>query len=174
MKRIVILLICFFCLTALASAQIEQGDTEVQFMGNVASGSGMTMGMIQALIGYYITSNLQLGMGAGITITTWTLPDFSGGETSDTEVDLSSTFFGTYNFSTSKQLVPYVSATWYQNTYDIPEGQDFTDLSFITGGGGVKYFLNQYTAVTGSLMIGFSLGNGDKVLLLFGGLSVFL
>jgi hypothetical protein len=174
MKRIVILLICFLCLTVLASGQVEQGDTEVQFLGYLASGSDMTMGTVQALLGYYLTPKLQFGIGPGVTITSYSYPDFNGNPVTETEVDFSSMFFGTYNFSTSKQLVPYISATWYQNSFDIPEGQSFTDFAFITAGGGVKYFLSEYVAINSSMLYGFSFGNGDGLILLYGGLSVFL
>jgi hypothetical protein len=174
MKKKLLILICILCMSSVAFGQVEKGDTEIQFMGYIASISDLTTGSIQVSIGYYFTPKLQIGIGPAVTIMSYTFIDYWGIELTETEVELSSTLFGTYNFSTSERLVPYVTATWYQLTYDIPELLDFTDFSFITAGGGLKYFLNENVAVNSSLMYGFSLGGGDGLLLLFSGLSVFL
>lgn len=175
MRKICLILICLLCLSSMAFGQVEQGDTEIQLMAYWASTSGLSIGIIHALIGYYITPNMQIGAGPAITIMTiWTY-DFSAWEAdTETEVEISSSFFGTYNFSTSEKLIPYITATWYQLTFDVPEWMDFTDFSYITVGGGVKYFLNEYVALNGSATYGFSLGGAPALFLFFGGMSVFL
>ena len=179
MRATLLIFICILCLTSAAMGQVEQGDTEIQFMGYIAVTSGMTMGTIQTLIGYYVSPNLQVGAGPAITITSYSFPEFNEytyemEDNTETNIDLSLSLFGTYNFSTNEQMIPYVTATIYQYSFDIPEGMDFTDFSYLTFGGGIKYFLNAYVAVNSSATYGIPLGGGSGMLLLFGGLSVFL
>jgi hypothetical protein len=179
MKKICLIVVCLLCLFSVLQGQVEKGDSELQFMGYLAATSGLTMGTLQALYGYYITPKLQLGLGPAITITTMTTYDydevtFEITEGSETNIDLACSFFGTYNFSTVEKMIPYVTAAWYQYTFDVPEGSSFTDFSFLSVGGGVKYFLNEYVAMDGSATLGIPLGGGNIMFLLFGGLSIFL
>jgi hypothetical protein len=145
-----------------ATAQIKKGDREIQGTGFLFTVSGITMVTLSGIYGYYYTDKLQIGGGPTLTIL-----DYGFGRKSTLGV----TFFGKYYFTARDKMVPYASAQWYQ--YDLsPEAPaGFFDMAYIQGGGGFKYFINEYIAWDVSGNLGFSLGGGDVSFLAVAGLS---
>jgi hypothetical protein len=165
------LLVVFCSLsTAVAShGQVESGDSEISFLGFYSTvvgveGSSGGFGSVQLSYGYFLTPNLQIGLGPNVT--------FSGG-TDGTEVSFSGSAFFTFNFSTSGRSIPYISAQYYQFDFDIPEGQSFTDLAYINVGLGMRSFFSEFAALNTSVNYGFSLAENAEggLLLIQSGLS---
>ncbi len=148
-----------------AMAQIEKGDMEVQASGSMFVVSGLTSIDLRCVLGFSVTDQIQLGFGPSLTVS-----DYEVG--SDTV--FGSTFFGRYYFNAVNKWVPYVSGQLYQ--YDIApeEPLEFFDCTYIQGGGGFKYFVNEYIAWDLSANLGLSLGSGDVNFFILAGLSAIL
>jgi hypothetical protein len=157
-----------------AQAQIEQGDTEISFMGYYSTVVGEDVdpngtGSFQLSYGKYITPHLLLGVAPTLSFTTGQDED---GDPA-VETNWSGSVFFTYNFSTTSKLIPYITGQFYQSTFDIPENSDFTDFSFATFGIGFKNFFNEYASLNTQGLYGFSLSEDAEggILLIMTGLS---
>lgn len=156
-----------FVSTAFAEEGVEKGDTEIQFLGLYFTGTGdaeFDYGNIQFSYGKYLTDKLLLGIGPGLSITS------SGGDTTTT---FSTSFFATYNFVTNKRTIPYAKAAWYQGDWETEGDQDLMDKASVQVGGGLKHFINEYAAIDGSIVYGFSMAdeNDDGTVMLMVGIS---
>jgi hypothetical protein len=162
LKHALVAALAIVLMTSSAMAQIKKGDREIQANGFLFTVSGITMVNLSGTYGYCYTDKLQLGGGPSLTI-------FDYGFGSSTSLGF--TLFGKYYFTARNKLVPYASAQWYQ--YDIApdEPVGFFDMTFIQGGGGFKYFVNEYIAWDVSGNLGFSLGGGDVAFIAKAGLS---
>lgn len=145
-----------------ATAQIEKGDKEIQAAGYLFTVSGITLVNLSGIYGYCYTDKLQFGGGPTLTIM-----DFGFGNSTN----LGLTFFGRYYFTARNKLIPYASAQWYQYDLAPDDPVGFFDMSFIQGGAGFKYFVNEYIAWDVSGNLGFSLGGGDVCFFAIAGLS---
>ena len=157
MKKILILIALLLWAFG-AHAQIEKGDTEVGLMGYFASFVGGDneangVGSVQLSYGKYLTPNFQFGVAPVLTF--YTGEDESGDPTLET--DFSGAIFMNFNFSTASRFIPYITGRYFQYTFDIPEGEEFTDYSYVTVGIGFKNFFNEYAAFDTLLSYGFSL-----------------
>ena len=168
MWKILLAIMIFITLVNFSFAQVEQGDSEINFLGYYATmvgteySSGGT-GSIQLNYGHFVTSNLQLGIGPQITFYN------AGGKT---KTNFSASAFFNLNFSTSSKTIPYITGQWYQSDFD-PESGGFTDASFINVGLGLRNFFNEYLALNNSVTYGFSLAENAEggLLLIMTGLS---
>jgi hypothetical protein len=162
MRHTLIAVLAVVLMTSSAMAQIEKGDREIQANGYLFAVSGVTMVTMSGMFGYCLTDELQFGGGPTLSIMR-----YSG----DSETTLGLTFFGRFYFNAINKLVPYVNGQLYQ--YDIApeEPLGFFDFTYIQGGGGFKYFVNEYIAWDVSGNLGFSLGNGDVSFIVKAGLS---
>jgi hypothetical protein len=148
-----------------ASGQVEQGDSEVNFIGFYSTMVGTEnslggFGTIMFNYGYFVTSHLEIGIGPQIS--------FSSSE-EGTETKFAGTAFMNFNFSTSSRMVPYISAQWYQTDFEIAENQSFTDLSYVNVGLGLRSFFNKHLALNNSVNYGFSLAEDAE-----GGMLLFM
>lgn len=170
--RLVLVSVALVLLASVAGAQVEKGDSEILFAGSLMSTVGMesssSQGSFTLVYGYFFTKNLELGVGPTVSITTSSY----GGE-SETTTELSSTFFGQYNFTTAGKNVPYLTASWYQMDFSPEDEESFTDYSFVTAGGGLRMFFNEYAAFNTSALYGFSLAENAEggIILIQTGLS---
>ena len=158
MRKLLLAVACILILAPQTGAQVEKGDREIQFQGSVISVESMTLIMLQATYGYYVSPNIEIGVGPSITR--------FGDETS-----FRALFFGRYNFDVDTKKIPYLSAQWYQYDFS-PEGdQGLFDAAFLQFGGGMKFFMNEFFAYDVSANYGFGLGGGSGAFLLLGGVS---
>jgi hypothetical protein len=165
LKYSLIVILVLLMTTSSAMAQhVEQGDREIQVNAFFFAVSGVSMLNLSGSYGYYKTDKLELGGGPSISRL-----DYGFG--SSTTIGL--TLFGRYNLTARDQIVPYLSAQFYQ--YDIApdDPMGFADFAFLQCGGGFKYFINEYIAYDVSGNLGFSLGGGDVSFIAVGGLSAF-
>ena len=162
MKRFILLFLAALLISGNLSAQIEKGDREIQASGFFIAFEGITMLTISGTYGYYRTDKLEIGGGP-----TLSRIDYSFGS----NTSLSLTLFGRYHLTARDKVVPYLSAQWYQ--FDIaPEGSaSFFDYSFVQGGGGFKYFINEFVAYDVSGNLGFSFGSGSFSFIMVAGIS---
>jgi len=162
LRHMLVVVLAVVLMASTAMAQIEKGDKEIQANGYLFAMSGITMLNLSGIYGYCYTDKIQFGGGPTLSI------DHSEFGSTTT---LGLTFFGKYYFTARNKLVPYASAQWYQ--YDIApkEPAGFFDFTFIQGGGGFKYFVNEYIAWDVSGNLGFSLGDGDVGFITKAGLS---
>jgi len=169
MKKTLLMILLCIVINNFAYAQIEKGDSEINFLGYYASMVGTDydshFGNIQFTYGHFVTKTLQIGIGPSISFTTWN---------DKTETDLSAVAFFNVNFTTGLKSVPYITGQWYQMDFD-PEDADFTDASFINVGLGLKSFFTEYLALTNSITYGFSLAEDAEggLLMFMSGLSFF-
>ncbi len=164
MKRFILLFLALVLVSGnLSAQQIEQGDREIQAAGYFIAFEGISVMTITATYGYYKTEKLEIGGGPVLTRV-----DYGFGS----NTTLSLTAFGRYHLTARDKLVPYFSGQYYQ--FDIsPEYGDFLDYAFVQGGGGFKYFLNEYIAYDISGNLGFSFGTGDFSFIMVAGISAF-
>ena len=163
--KTVVILVAILTLAALpAFAQMEQGDREVQAAGSIYTVEDFTLINIVGTYGYYYRHNVQIGVGPSIT----RIEVFGFSETT-----LGASFFGRYFFPSKTKTVPYLVAQWYQFDFSPPDPLSFTDASYLQGGAGFKYFVNEYIAWDVSANLGFGLGGGSVALLIVGGVSAF-
>ncbi len=194
MKKLIFTILILLATSNMVFSQAKKGDTEMFFNGSFYSMVGIENYSninITAMLnyGYYITDNLQLGVGPSVTYTyseqkymsyyfnpiTY---EYSEKEVSQVneKTDLSASFFGNYYFNIQSKLVPYASVQYFQQTFDIPDDADFTDYGYINIGVGAKYFINQNVAYNFLINYGFSLNSDSEggILLMQTGLSVIL
>ena len=173
--RKVILITAGLCLVASgALAQIERGDSEVSFLGYFSTMVGEDVepngsGSFQLSYGKYVSRYLLFGVAP--TLRFFTTQDEHG--ESVVETDWSGSIFFNFNFTTASKMVPYITGQYYQFTFDIPEGMDFTDFSYVNVGFGVKNFFNEYAALNMLGSYGFSLAEEAEggIVVLMAGLS---
>ena len=164
---IVVAFLVLFTGTASAQEGVEAGDKEVSFMGMYLTSTGDTdysFGNITLRFGYYFTDKLLVGISPGINISTFN---------NETDTDFSGELFFAFNFISNAKTIPYVKASFYQSTFDIPEGMEFRDYSYVQVGLGFKVFFNEYMALDTSGSYGFSLAedSGDGILMFLSGIT---
>ncbi len=162
MKRFVLFFLLLFFIPAGLSAQIEKGDREIQGSGFYIAFEGISMLNLSGTYGYYYSEKLEIGGGPSLSII-----DYSFGSTTT----LSLTAFGRYHFTARDKLVPYASGQWYQFDVSPEGGASFLDYAFVQGGGGFKYFLNEFVAYDVSGNLGFSFGSGSVSFIMVAGIS---
>ncbi len=140
-------------LVNLSLAQQEQGDLELQLQGSFSSTVGAdvtsSIGTIAGQFGPFITSNIQVGIGPTLTITTATF---------------GSTVFAVYSFLfQNARTVPYVGASYYKRDFN-----NGNDRGWVGGNAGAKFFITKKTAVDFSANYLTSLNTDTK-----GGLLLF-
>jgi outer membrane protein with beta-barrel domain len=148
MKRWLILFtaVCLV-LSGVASASVQQGDTELNFTAGLTSwdGDDGLMGedfdefFISGGLGYFINDNVQLGVSAGV----------SWAEANKVDTDaLSLGVFGKYHFMPTNQWVPYVGfqLDWTDVEVDYPGATPDEQYDGIMWGPlvGLRYELNAY------------------------------
>jgi len=164
MKKALYVLILILCLASFTTAQVEEGDKEVQVQGSLIAFEGMTAIIGTFMYGYFVTPKTEIGGGPMIIYASYDGDDNS---------NISLTFFGRYNFVTGEKTVPYLSGQIYQFDISPEEPMSFTDFTFLQVGGGIKYFISDNLAYDVSGNLGFGLGGGDVSFIVFGGLSAF-
>lgn len=153
MKRGLILLsVVGLALAGVANASVQQGDTELDFLGGFLSengdGSGATAtGDFDALfvsgaLGYFFSDNVQ---GQVAALGAWTSFDAPSGGT-DTDIDVYGVGVrGKYHFMPTNQWVPYIGLQlfWADAEVDTTGIDDF-DVDGIMWGPmvGLRYELN--------------------------------
>jgi hypothetical protein len=162
LRHALIVVLAVVLLASSAIAQIKKGDREIQASGYLFTVSGITLVNLSGTYGSYYSDKLELGGGPTLTII-----DYGFGNSTN----LGLTFFGKYYFTARDKLVPYASAQWYQFDVAPDSPLGFFDMSFVQGGAGFKYFVNQYIAWDVSGNLGFSLGGGDVAFIAVAGLS---
>lgn len=175
MMKKAFLVVLMLLVTSGAYAQIEKGDTELSFMGYFRSIVGEDVdvngsGSFQLSYGKYITPKLMIGLAP---VLSFFVAEDEGGDPI-IESDWSGVAFFNYNFSTASKFVPYLTGQYFQWTFDIPEGSEFTDFSYVNVGLGFKNFFNEYAAFNTLVSYGFSLAEGAEgigVLSIMTGLS---
>jgi outer membrane protein W len=114
MKRgLVVLSVVGLVFASVASASVQQGDTELDFLGgflseNGANGVGdVSAWFLSGAVGYFFTDNIQ---GQVAAMGAWTSYDAPSGGT-DVDVDVYGIGVrGKYHFMPTNQWVPYVGA----------------------------------------------------------------
>ena len=146
MKRglIVLTVIGLMC-TGVATAAVQQGDTEIEFLGGWlsenadAGGADLDALFLSGALGYFFTDNLQV---SGMALGAWT-------ELMDTDYDI----YGLgvrakYHFMPTNQWVPYVGGqiAWANIEIDSPlDAEDSDTDAFLWGPvAGVRFELNAY------------------------------
>jgi len=184
-KRILLVLVLLMALFSFAFSQVEQGDKEILFSGTLTSivgienYSAMNI-MLNLSYGYFVTDNLQLGIGPMLsysrtkTINPSHSPYDEDEEVINEETNVSGYAFFNFNFSTSGKTVPYISGQWYQFKFKPEEGRKFSDYSYANIGIGVRNFITEYAALNTSANYGFSLSKDTEggILLVTTGLSL--
>ncbi|MBN2183955.1 MAG: hypothetical protein JW746_01370 [Candidatus Krumholzibacteriota bacterium] len=164
MKRFILLFLAVLLISGNLSAQIEKGDREIQASGFFIAFEGITMMTVSGTYGYYKTEKLEIGGGPVLSRI-----DFGFGSSTT----LSLTAFGRYHLTARDKLVPYLSGQWYQFDVSPEEPASFLDYSFVQGGGGFKYFINEFIAYDVSGNLGFSFGSGSFSFIMVAGISAF-
>ena len=147
-----------------AVAQVERGDREIQGSGHLFVMSDAAMLNLSGVFGYYYTASLELGGGPTITYS-------RAGDVNNTTVGL--TLFTKYNFATRDKLVPYVGGQLYQYDLSPQDPLKFTDVTFLQGCAGFKYFIRKDIAYDASANLGFSPGGDVSFFLTVGVSAVF-
>ncbi|MEN6428661.1 MAG: outer membrane beta-barrel protein [Phycisphaerales bacterium] len=151
MKRGLILLsVVSLAFAGVASASVQQGDTELDFLGGFLSenGDGSTGDFdsifLSAALGYFFTDNIQ---GQVAAMGAWSSYDESATQGNfDVDVDVYGIGLrGKYHFMPTNQWVPYVGLQlfWADVSYD-ETGNDDVDVDGIMWGPvlGLRYELN--------------------------------
>ncbi len=168
-----VLVLCVAGWMNLSLAQQEQGDLELQLQGSFSSTVGAdvtsSIGTIAGKFGPFVTSNIQVGIGPTLTITTATTTSVVPGTgttvaKSKTTATFGSTVFAVYSFLfQDARTVPYVGASYYKR--DFSNGDD---RGWVGGNAGAKFFFTKKTAVDFSANYLTSLNTDTK-----GGLLLF-
>ena len=169
------MILCLLLILAGSSyAQVEAGDKEVSFLGFFSTFVGEDVdangyGSLQISYGKYYTKFFQVGIAPILSFST------GEDENGDPKVDVqySGSVFFNLNMATASKSIPYITGRYYQYTFDIPEGRDFIDYSYITIGAGVKSFFNEYAAFNTVVTYGFSPKSESKggIIMIMTGLS---
>ncbi|MCD6115842.1 hypothetical protein J7K93_02405 [bacterium] len=174
MKKTALILALLLIITGSCFAQIQAGDKEVSFLGFFSTFVGENIdangyGSLQISYGKYYTKFFQVGIAPIVSFSTG--KDDNG----DPKVDVqySGSIFFNLNMATASKTVPYFTGRYYQYTFDIPEDKNFIDYSYITIGGGVKSFFNEYAAFNTVITYGFSPEKESKggIIMIMTGLS---
>ncbi len=159
-KALFILVFALFACFTFGQEQeegISAGDIELSFNGmvftTVGTSSSTTYGNIFVSFGSYLSRRFLIGIAPGLNLST------SEGETN---VDFSFQGFSNFNFVVNKKAIPYIRASFYQYSIDIPEDSKFTDYSVIQGGLGIKVFFSALAAWDTSLNAGYSLAENAE------------
>ena len=151
MKRFWVLS-CVACLAlaGVVSAEVNQGDTELEFLGGWMAQNGEDEGadfdafFLSGAVGYFLTDNTQV---QGVAMGAWTETDFGGGNSVDVDV------YGIggrakYHFMPTNQWVPYVGGQilWANADLDTPDEDFDGDVDGTLWGPvlGLRYELNAY------------------------------
>jgi len=165
MKKLLVLALILMFSAPLVEAQVEAGDISLLGTGTVIATDYSTSISIISLLGYYITPEMEIGFGPGIT----------RAGIKDGQTIVSMTGYGTYNFLISGNTVPFATAGIIQSTFDPPDGYDFIDFTFFYGGGGAKIFINENVAFDIRGILGLAiLGEQDVTFTLLTGISALL
>lgn len=145
-----VLSVATLMLAGVASASVQQGDTELNFSGsltsdNGAEGNGNSTGLEGTVgLGYFLTDNIQAGVniGAGWYDTDSTSTAY-GAETTLYRLGI----FGKYHFMPTNQWVPYVGARigygWEETDFDMPGARNERDEGVWYGPlAGLRFELN--------------------------------
>jgi len=149
MKRgLVVLSVVGLAFASVATASVQQGDTELDFLGGFLTQNGedgaadLDALFVSAALGYFFTDNIQgsvVGMGA------WT-------EVANQDTDVYGIGVrGKYHFMPTNQWVPYVGGQFFWVTVDIDvdagDAFDFSeDMEGMMWGplAGLRFELNAY------------------------------
>jgi hypothetical protein len=170
MKKGLLFVVVLVLLASAAQAQIEKGDTEVSFMGyylTYVGGEdigGFGSGNFQLSFGKYLTDRIVIGVAPSLSLTK--MDD-------EWETNWSGSAYMNINLSSTAKMIPYITGQYYQRTFDIPDGADFTDFSYVTVGLGFKSFFNEYASLNTVCTYGFSLAENAEggMLMIMTGLS---
>ncbi len=157
MKKCILLITAIVIFSSTCFAQIESGDKEIAFMGFFSTFVGEDVdangyGSLQISYGKYYGRYMQLGIAPTVSFST------SQDENGDPAIDVqfSGSLFFNLNLAAASRTIPFLTGRYYQYTFDIPEGGEFTDYSYITIGGGIKNFINEYATFNTTVTYGFS------------------
>ena len=168
MRKFLIIPFVLLLFSRTTIAQVEKGDSEIRFVffyshvnGDEFSTGGH--GSLQVSYGYFVTPNLQIGVGPQLTFT-------RGFD--KTEVTIGGSAYFNYNFSVASKTVPYLYGEFYQMDFS-PEWGEFSDYTYLNIGAGVRNFFTEYMALNSSITYGFSLGSmiGGGLFMIMTGLS---
>ncbi|MEN6338114.1 MAG: porin family protein [Phycisphaerales bacterium] len=148
MKRglVVLSLVGLMC-AGVATASVQQGDTELDFLGGFLAQNGdngapdVDAWFLSGALGYFFTDNIQ-GQVAAMGV--WTSMD-TGDSGSDADVDVYGIGVrGKYHFMPTNQWVPYVGAQLMWATANIDAGGIDEDVDGTLWGplAGLRYELN--------------------------------
>lgn len=156
-----------------AYGQQQKGDIELQLQGTFSATVGAdvssNVGTITGKFAPYITTNLQVGVGPTLTITTMsaTTPQAGTGNVvteTETKATLGTTAFIVYSLLLKDATtVPYLGASYYKR--DFSNGKD---RGWVGANGGAKIFFAKKMAADLSMNYLFSLNPETK-----GGLLLF-
>lgn len=176
MKKGLWIVVLCLVLGGQALAQVEEGDKEVSFLGYFSTFIGEDFdangtGSLQISYSKFYTKHLQLGFAPTLTFYT-----SKNDENKDVlKTDIAASVFMNLNMATASKLIPYLTAQYYQYTFDIDTDNDekFTDYSFVNVGLGFKNFINEYAAFNTLVTYGFSLREEAEggILMVMTGLS---
>ncbi|MBP7053462.1 MAG: porin family protein [Phycisphaerae bacterium] len=153
MKRgLTVLAVASLVLAGVASASVQQGDTEVSLNAGIVSDNGAgTNGNSTDIygeigLGYFLTDNFQAGVLAGVG---WWDDEPAGSSDGGSET----TYYrfgvsGKYHFMPTNQCVPYIGARigygWDKTDYDGTNAGDGTDEGIWYGPlAGLRFELNE-------------------------------
>jgi hypothetical protein len=154
MKRLILFSVVSLVFAATASGAVQQGDTELDFLGgwfqqngDTSSSSDFDSFFLSAALGYFVTDNIQV---QGAALGAWT--SFGSGAT---ETDLDVYAIGgraKYHFMPTNQWVPYVGGQLFWANVDADAAGDSDgilaagDSDGILWGPvlGLRYELNAY------------------------------
>ncbi|MBN2417597.1 hypothetical protein JXO52_17300 [bacterium] len=157
MKKVFLIMAAMLIVCSPLFGQIESGDKEVSFLGYFSTFVGDDVeangfGSVQISYGKYYSKYFQAGFAPTFSFATIT----EDGEPK-VDVQISGSFFFNLNFAAASKTIPYITGRYYQYTFDIPEGGVLTDYAYVTVGGGIKSFFNEYAAFNTMVTYGFSL-----------------
>lgn len=173
MKKYAVAAVLLLVLSVNAYSQIESGDKEISFMGYFSTRTGEDVdpngyGSLQLSYGRYYGRNLEIGIAPILSFSTVK----ENGE-QKIETQWSGSVFFNLNLASASKIIPYLTGRYYQYTFDIPDNADFSDYSYVTVGGGIKSFFNEYAALNTLVTYGFSpnTDNEGGVVMIMTGLS---
>jgi hypothetical protein len=144
MRRYILFSVVSLVFAATASGAVQQGDTELEFLGGWfqqnanAGGTDLDAFFLSGAIGYFVTDNIQV---QGVALGAWLSQDFGGGFEVDTDIYAIGAR-GKYHFMPTNQWVPYVGGQLLWANLDAGGG----DIDGILWGPvvGLRYELNAY------------------------------
>ena len=175
-KIMFIIMMIIFTITVSSFAQFQQGDTELSLLGTITHLSGdkdyfnyysQTIIALSAGFGKFVSPSVQIGVQPtwqyiSVKYTDYSgWPDYSEEEKSESDGVLGVSFFTNFNFPSESKVVPYLSAR-YQIADIAPEGDaNIGDVSSLSLGGGLRYFIVEKAAINSTLLYNFPLK--DKI-----------